>query len=370
MSTDTLLTSFNIICKEIEDSTRSLSRALGYDSYNQMIAQLKGIPLEQFGALASRVLAQTDSIYKTVLNQMVGKYLSSDLKHFYRYDMAPLFRSKQFDEYFPAATMIQTVKSTYEGLGVKIDSQQNLRIDAEVIPTKNPRAVCFPIDVPNDVRLSIKPVGGFSDYDALYHEMGHGQHYAHTREQAIEFKYLGESTVTEAFAFLSEYILANQAWLRLRTSMPTPVLKDYIRFQAFYRLFYIRRYCAKFLYELQLHSGASSPEVLYSRLLSDGIGYQELPSDKLRYLTDLDANYYSASYLRAWFLEAQLNNVLTRRFGVNWFEHPQAGEFLESLWAMGDRLNGEEVAKLIGYDAITPDAWMGEINSMILFSTK
>ena len=108
----------------------------------------------------------------------------------------------------------------YRALGITVDTQRNLKIDSEPRSAKNPRAVCYPIDVPDDVRLSIKPIGGFDDYSALFHEMGHGEHYANTTENAMEFKYLGEPTVTENFAFLSEYLLSNQAWIRIHTTMP------------------------------------------------------------------------------------------------------------------------------------------------------
>jgi hypothetical protein len=84
----------------------------------------------------------------------------------------------------------------------------------------------------------------------------------------------------------------------------------------------------------------------------------------------VDALFYTASYLRAWFLEAQLNAKLTRDYGVNWFENPKAGEYLRLLWASGDRFEGDEFVRRIGYDAITPDDLLGEMKMMLLFSTK
>jgi len=365
-----VLDALNITHTEIERTNLQLARDLGYTSYNTMAEELKQFSLDEFKNTSERVLSSTDSMYTVLLKEMLSRYVNLTPEKFHRYDSAPLFRSKQFDTYFPESSMIEAVKTTYKGLSVDIDEEKNLKIDSEKRSAKNPRAVCYPIDVPNDIRLSIKPIGGFDDYSALFHEMGHGQHYANTRENAFEFKYLGEPTVTENFAFLSEYLLANQAWLRSHTAMPTPVLKDFLRFQAFHRLYFIRRYSAKYLYELQLHAGVDAPQALYADLLSRSIGYVKTASDEKRYLVDVDALYYSASYLRAWFLEAQLNAKLTASFGANWFEHPQAGEFVKSLWANGDRLNGNEFVKLIGYEGITPDMFLAEIQSMILFSTR
>ncbi len=365
-----VLDSLNFLYIEIEHANQRLAKDFGYASYNAMAEEIKELSLNGFKQTAEDVLAATDSLYSSLLGEMLSQRLKLAPDRFHRYDIAPLFRSKQFDRYFPPSSMMDALNKTYEGLGIAIDKQRNLKIDSTSLPAKNPRAVCYTINIPNDVRLSIKPIGGVDDYGALFHEMGHGQHYANTRENAFEFKYLGEGTVTESFAFLSEYLLANQAWLRLHTSMPTNVLKDFARFQAFYRLYYVRRYCAKFLYELELHSGVESPQTKYADLQSQAIGFQRIPSDEKHYLADIDAHYYSASYLRAWFLEAQLNATLTKEFGANWFEHPRAGERLRSLWGNGDRLNGTELSTVLGYDGIQPQPLIAEIQSMILFSAK
>ncbi len=370
IATDPVLDTLNTFLAQVEQTNQRLSKEVGYASYNAMAQDLKEINLDDFKDVCERILKDTEQTYTMLLKEQVSGTLKLDLAHFYRYDNAPLFRSERFDDYFPGDSMLTVLQRTYAGMGIDISAMSNLRIDSERREKKNPRAVCYPIDVPNDVRLSIKPIGGPDDYMALFHEMGHGLHYASTTEHSLEFKYLGEPTVTETYAFLSEYLLANQAWLRLQSRMPTPVLKDFLRHQAFHRLYFLRRYAAKFLYELQLHSGAANPEKIYSQLLSDATGYKAIPPDEKRHLTDLDPLYYSAGYLRAWFLEAQLNAKLAENFGTNWFENPKSGLFLKGLWARGDRLNGDELARTLGYEQVSPDMLLAEVNAMLLFSTR
>jgi hypothetical protein len=365
-----VLDSINTLLTQIEAKNQSLAKELGYGSYNEMAADLKGISLDHVKPIAERILDETEASYLTLLAQTLKERLGLAPDKFYRYDTEQLVRTAAFDAYFPASSIMDILKRTYKGLGVDLDASKNLSIGPEPREKKNPRAVCYPVDVPNDVRLSIKPSGGFDDYSALFHEAGHGVHYANTKEHAFEFKYLGEPTVTENFAFLSEYLLTNQAWLRVNTKMPTPVLKDFLRQQALIRLYMIRRYAAKFLYELHLHSGGANPQAAYADLQSRALGIQRLPSDEKRYLTDPDALYCSASCLRAWFLEAQLNAKLTKDYGANWFENPQAGRFLLSLWASGERLDGDEFVRLLGYDAISPDVLLAEVNTMLLFSSR
>jgi hypothetical protein len=367
---DPVLDSLNTINEEILQTTHRIARELGYQGYNVMEDELKHYSLEEESRLAGEVLVSTDSVYRALLAEMLKSSLRLDTSAFYRYDVPPLFRGRQFDRYLPSSSMLDQLTSTYRGLGIDITAEKNLQIDTVGRPGKNPRAVCFVIEIPNDVRLSITPAGGFDDYCALFHEMGHGQHAVNTQEHAFEFKYLGEPTVTESYAFLSEFILANQAWLRSHKSIPTPVVKELLRFEAFRRLYYVRRYSAKLLYELQINGGADHPGQVYSRMLSEALGYRQDPSDAKRFLADVDPNYYTASYLRAWFLEAEINQRLTHQFGFNWFEYPQAGAFLRTLWARGDRLEGEELARSLGFGGIAPDAWRAEINAMILFSIK
>ena len=78
----------------------------------------------------------------------------------------------------------------------------------------NKRAFCAPVRVPTEVHLVIPRVGGRDDYDALMHEAGHAEHYAHVEPQLpFEHRYLGDNSVTEGFAFLLEHLAADAAWL-------------------------------------------------------------------------------------------------------------------------------------------------------------
>jgi hypothetical protein len=366
---DPVLDSLNKVLARVEDESKRLSRELGYSSYTAMVEDLRGYSLTGLTPMAEDVLSSTDSLYFGLLKEMLTSELGLLPGAFHRFDVAPLFRNPKVDRFFPPSSMMGVVTSTYKCLGIDLRTEQNLTVDAENRPGKNPRAVCFAVSVPNDIRLSIKPIGGVDDYGALFHEMGHAQHYANTKEHAFEFKYTGEPTVTESFAFLSEYLLTNQAWLRQNSKMPTPLLQQYTRTAAFQRLYMVRRYCAKILYELQLHGNATNAPSLYAQLQARAAGYVSVPSDEKRYLIDVDPLYYAASYIRAWFLESQLNGKLSQDFGANWFEHPAAGEMVRSLWQNGDRLNGEELASSLGLGAIGPEAWLKEMNAMVLFST-
>ncbi len=369
-SADPVLDSLTRIAKEIQDSYNRLSKELGYSSYPAMVEQCKGFSLESVRLLATRALAESDSLYFSILAPLAREEIGLERDSLQRYDLPALFRSERFDRFFPRKEIIASVRRTYRSLGIDLSAQGNLSLDTTDRPAKNPRAACFTVSVPGDIRISVKPGGGVDDFAALYHEMGHAQHYAHVTEHALEFKYLGEPTVTETYAFLSEYLLCNPAWLRQFSRMEVRPLKDFIRLMALQRLTIVRRYCAKFLFEYALYQGERQPDSLYSALLARALGYREHPSDRKRYLVDMDAHFYSASYLRAWFLEAQLNGWLSGTYGVNWYENPAAGVFLRSLWTEGDRLTAEGIVSRIGSAAISTDAWIAEIRDMVRLAAR
>jgi hypothetical protein len=122
----------------------------------------------------------------------------------------------------------------------------------------------------------------------------------------------------------------------------------------------LRRYCAKLLYELELHGGeldASAAPSRYASLLSGAVRV-EWPETS--WLTDVDPFFYAARYLRAWALETHLRGLLRERFGERWFAEPEAGALLCSLWADGqargaDELLGELTGERLDLAAVARD---------------
>ena len=75
--------------------------------------------------------------------------------------------------------MLPALEATLSDLGIDLHAQRNVHLDLESRPSKTPRAFCAPIEVPGKVMLVIQPIGGKDDWEALFHEAGHTEHYAH-----------------------------------------------------------------------------------------------------------------------------------------------------------------------------------------------
>jgi hypothetical protein len=261
-----------------------------------------------------------------------------------------LRRALEFDPLFPKDDLLPALDRTLHGLGIDLTQQANLHLDIEERPLKSPRAFCAPVRIPEEVWLVIRPRGGHDDYGAILHEAGHAEHFTHV-DPDLPFadRYLGDNSVTEAFAFLFGNLQRNRTWLR--EVMDATDVDRYLRLTHFSEVFMLRRYAAKLHYELELHA-APDPQALaprYSDLLSDVLQVRVWPENAL---FDVDDGMYVACYLRAWIFEVQLRRALTDQFGDRWFVTSSAGDFLTDLWRLGQKHSADELARKLGYDGL------------------
>ena len=113
-----------------------------------------------------------------------------------------------------------------------------------------------------------------------------------------------------------------------------------------------RRYAAKLAYELKFwgdFENANDYAQTYEDNLRAAVGFHYRADG---YLADMDGDFYSADYLRAWIRTAQLRAHLRRTIGEDWWRRPETGELLQALFAEGTRPTSEEIADRIGFDPL------------------
>jgi hypothetical protein len=242
------------------------------------------------------------------------------------------------------------LSATLGGLGIDLAGQSNVTLDVEARERKSPRAFAVSIRVPQDVRMVLQPRGGHDDFETALHELGHVEHRANTDvSQPVAWRLLGDGSVTEAYAFLLQYLVMEPAWLAEHLGMDERAAVGWLDFAAFRKLVYLRRYAAKLLYELRLHRDEEIEVArsYYAGLLGLLVGVRQRDE---RFLADLDDHFYVARYLRAWMLEGSLRASLQASHGASWWRDAGAGETLRRSWSVGQAWNADDVVAHLGYD--------------------
>jgi len=318
-------------------------RALGASTYLELYRDRFGMALEDLAEQCRAFLADTERLWEDAGDKLFRERAGVSLSEAERWDTQRVFRATEWDAQFPADRMLPALEGTLADLGIDLKAQENVHIDVEQRPLKTPRAFCAPIEVPDKVMLVIQPMGGPDDWRALFHEAGHTEHFAHTsRDLSVEERRLGDNAVTEGWAMLLQHLTDEPAWLTRRLDFPRP--NEFAAEGSAGLLFFVRRYCAKLLYELEFHA-ADDPTTMrgrYVELLGDALKIEPSPTD---YLGDIDAGFYVSSYLRSWAFESQLREFLREEFGSDWFAKRDAGSLLRELWELGQKPTAEELLK-------------------------
>ena len=337
-----LVEQLNPVYLEWLERLRAGAAELGASSVRELYERF-GFPLGTLADQCRRFLAETEDLHAGAFDRLLRVRLDLGVGDARRFDLPRALRAPEWDEGFSADQMLPALEWTLAGLGVDLRAQRNVELDLAERPLKSPRAFCAPIAVPARVVLVIQPMGGLEDWRALFHEAGHAEHFAHTSAHlSLEARRLGDNAVTEGWAFLLERLVTDPIWLNRRLDFGRG--EELAAETAAVRLLYLRRYCAKLLYELELHEGADPEELRgrYAELMLEATTLDYADAD---FLADVDPGFYVTSYLRAWAFEAQLAAFLQAEFGRAWFGDRKAGSLLRELWSEGQGLDADRLAR-------------------------
>jgi hypothetical protein len=336
------------------------ARMLGFENYALMHEQLRNKDYVAMSLAVEKFLGQTEEVYVKRLDEALRRDLNIKIEDAERIDALYFLNLSGYDEKFPASRLLKVYQETMQGLGIDIEKQKNIYVDSVPRPRKSARAFCAPIEIPEEVKLVIRPVGGQSDYQAMLHEAGHAQHYGWTSPNLQpEFKYTGDYALTETYAFLFNHLPGESDWLAGMLQFTDN--REFVRSAILTRLHIVRRYAAKLIYERKLHSEDSlaNAPALYAQLQTTATKFQ---TGEAEFLIDLDDGFYSANYLRAWAFEVALRDYLKTKFDKRWWTSQRAGNFLKEIWDTGDRYDADEMAAQIGIGPINFDLLIEEFN--------
>ncbi len=367
---------------------QELAQWMGYTSYVVLSSQVRQVQLKPLITLGARFVRQSEPLFKKLMTRVAAESLKVSLAKLRRSDHGRLFSAPRVKGQLPDRLMIPTFKYFLQGIGLdtRTAAKTQIHIDDSKHPQKKYRAACYPLSVPSDIRITVKPAGGLSSWVTMFHEGGHALHFAWTTNRRWEFQQLGSYSLTEAFAELFARAWEDPAWLeryakfvkevrrgkhkkgltkglgRIRVKPLSKKLMGYlVRSRLAYNLYLARRYgWAKLIYEVALQGGShslfksvyrgqtSDRRKLYKTLFQQAYGYKLSENDADRYLTDVDPFFYSADYARAFMLADILHEHLRSKFGRSWYSNKKVGVYLKTLWADGNRYTAEQIAAKLG----------------------
>jgi hypothetical protein len=261
---------------------------------------------------------------------------------------------------------VETCLETVRALGFDLGAIPSIRLDLEDRPQKSPRACVIPSDPPEVVHLITRAQGGLADYQAFLHEAGHALHFAGCDPRLpYTFRAISrDNALTEIYSFVVEAVTREPEWHALHFGLSDWEAEENAEATLFLESFLYRRYAAKLRYELGFWDAfgderGSSPRD-YARRLTTATGIRY---DASRYLSDMDAGFYSADYLRAWIRSAQLRAHLRREVGGDWWRSAGTGDVLRALFAEGTRPTSEAVAARLGFDPLDTGPLVADLAS-------
>jgi len=337
--------------------TFEIVRSFGFTNYVELCGFVQRRDFNQLAAQLAPFLSRSEDVYFNYLDEFLTKYAGIGRREATVPDLASLRRVPDYDGHFPKNNLLQVLRETWAGLGFPLE-QTNIQLDLDNRPNKIARPCVSAVDMPVDVRLTICPTGGYSDYVDLFHESGHAQHFVHVQPGLdFEYKYWGDRGFTEGMAYLFQHVTYNPDWLNKKMNFQDH--RGFRKFNALTNLHHLRRLVSKFLYEKGLFEAESvkGAPARFSEVMSRGTGVYYTPDTYL----DMDSELYAAGYSRARLFECQLRLHLEQRFGMDWWRKPACGDLLRDLWRDGRRNRAEDVLAELGLGGFDPDLYL-EVN--------
>ncbi len=332
----------------IDQEARLVQSVCGTDVITHY-ANKKHMDYPAFAQALAPALEHSVELYSRHMGPWAQSVLGDDFHGLNRYHAAFLLSMREFDEYFPKDRAETAFRDTLTALGLSLDGYPNIHLDLEDRAKKHARACCFASHVPNEIHLITKPIGGQYDFETILHEGGHALHHGSTdRTLPYEYRHLARSyALTETYAFLMQNLTMSVAWLTHYLDIPEKTAHRIRYHVILVDLYMFRRYVGKFTSELRFFQEADwTNSRTYAETLTATTGWAYDPVD---YLFDMDGGFYSADYLRAWIGEAQLASSVQQQFGERWFLNTDAGDYLKSLWRVGDQPHQEDLLGELGH---------------------
>jgi hypothetical protein len=337
--------------------------ALGLGAWSSLEERAHGMSLEDLSKLAEATLAATEEVGERAVEASAVRNLGITSDRLRRVDLPRMARTAIADPHFAAGKAWPFLRDVLIKVGAP--PPPGVRLDAEPSPSKGARPIALLVDPPRDVRLSLRPAGGFEEQRATLHEGARAVGGAYTAVSRWELAQLGDGSAAKGIALLFEGLAGQPEWLRSTTQLRGEPLDDLVHTEATRRLLAARRAAALLLFEIRRRESSRGPEAqaaLYRGLLQRALFCVLSDDDAGRWALEADSFTLTATPMLGAVLAAQLEQKL----GPQWWNSPQPA--LKQLWAGGRSLTALEAAHAVGLAGLDPAALAAVVDARLRYS--
>jgi len=261
-----------------------------------------------------------------------------------RHDILALFHREENDPWFAGADLVPTIQRWLNEWGWSAIDHTNLHLEQH--PAVPGGAWCAPFDIPQEIRLALAPTGGMRGFAHALGETGKALFLASLPADApIERRCFPDPALLEAQAEMLAGLVRDRHWVEIYRHVRQP--GEALRLAHVERLFIVRRFIGKCLYEQALYEDSSldGKEEAYVEGLRRACGFS-YPADYFLY--DVEPDFETLRCLRGWMLSAHIRGRLRQQYGEEWFREPEALEASRELWYQSPSHTLETLVKQIG----------------------
>jgi len=338
-------------------------QTLGAGTWASLQERAHGITLAELSKLSEATLAATEEVSERAVEASSVRNLGITSDRLRRADLPRMARTAIADPHFAPGKAWPFVRDVLIKAGSP--PPPSLRLDAEPSPSKGARPLALLVDPPRDVRLSVRPAGGFEEQRATLHEGARAAGGAYTSMPRWELAQLGDGSASLGIAMLFEALAGQPEWLRATSQLRGEPLDDLVHTEATRRLLAARRAAAMVLFEIKRREGPGTAEAqaaLYRGLLQRALFCVLSDEDADRWALEADSYTMTAAPMLGALLAAHLEQTL----GPAWWSSPQPA--LKQLWAGGRSLTAVEAARAAGVAQLDPAALAAVADARLRYS--
>jgi hypothetical protein len=281
-----------------DEKVKEVLSALELPAPLDFAADTRGLDLDALQKSADEILTRTETEWKTTLAALSEATVKLPVNALTRGELPRLLKvSGNVDAEFPRSKIATRAVQTLGTLGVY--GQPGLTLDLAEAAKKNPLPLTVAPAI-GDVRVSVKPVGGLRDQEAVLGELGAALTLHAAKSGSFAIDRLGNPTEALRGSELFVSLLREETWLSAN-DVSMNERPQVIATAKAQHLFLLRRAAGVVLAKLQTQalSDEAAARAKYVAIMSRAMGLQLAEAEGARWRVETDDFLRSATQLEA-----------------------------------------------------------------------